>query len=314
MVPLSAEARARLFEVARAMLGAPAETLVRDAAWRELKLPLEQVTYAKLRKLVRAIEESGAPSAAEGWRGLAADIRGMAAAQPRRPADAVVAAVRAHVGGAAAPLLARACEALGISQDELEPDQLDLLAEVLKRDTRSILGDDAARALASAVSGFVSDRSRQLTTEIQGLVMTHLGPGGDEEFERLLRGLDGGSFEPTAESLEALAQAIDGHAAAAATPQQPSGFATAAWKAISDGGAPLRRQVLAIAAEVIGPFAGDFVQDACRAQGVPFDLVDAGLLVWLTDVLYEEVRAFASPDQAERLKALLRRMAQPRAA
>ena len=314
MVQLSVLARGRLLAAARAELGPAGEQRVREATARGLSTTLEQLTYRHLPALFRAVEQ--APAAQSGsFDAFAAALRSLQRPAARDYPRETLAAMTALAGVAAEPMLRRACASCGLSIEKIDRTRLTDVADSVRNDATGMFGDEIAGLLAGAISALATDQPERASPQVRELAREHLGANGEATVERLARehlhlSLD----ELTTVHLSALADSCRTATAVEVDSERVRGFGRAAWMAITKPSAPLRERVLQIVVAAIGPFGADFVKDACKSHGLPFDGLDEDLLVWFTDMIYEEARAFASADVSERLRNTLRGFTRSRAA
>jgi hypothetical protein len=303
MVFIGIAQQARLFDAAKQHLGPGGESIVRDAARQILDLPLDQVTYPQLSKLLKVLErEAPARLGREPATALAAALLQMRSEAEVSLGPRLLAAVTKRMGPAAEPFLENVCSRHGLLMATLNKPDLLTIAQVIKQDAAVLLGDEAAQGLALAVLESANARPAEFSPKILALASEHLGPEG----EAIVRSLCRARLEVEVEDLDAdglslLARVIEEDAPARIGATRATAFVAAARKSITSPAEELRKKVLELTVRWVGPVGSDFVEDVCDQNGLPFRAVDYEHLMWLAEALRGEAVPLVGKQGADEL-------------
>jgi hypothetical protein len=300
---IGAGLQARLLQAAKKEFGEYGEGLLGGAARQTFDVPLEQVTYGQLTALFAAVDrvartEIGAAMA----RDAAAAIRQARADVEASLSDLLIGLVARRMGPAAEPFLDLLCSRLGLTLASIDRAHLPELAEAVLQTAASLLGDEAARGLATAVLEAGIALSSGLTETITGAVAEHLGPDADGLLRGLCRGrLEVDLVEIDLDTIEMLISVIERDGPSVIGAMRAEAFVTAGRQAVTSPSEPLRRKISELVTNTIGPAGSDFARQVSAQHGVPFNAIEHEHVMWLAEVLRGETAPLAGKKYADRL-------------
>jgi hypothetical protein len=290
MVVIGAALQKRLLDAAREHLGAESEGVLRDAAERELDVPLEQVHYGQLATLIAAAERAAAPIAGrETAFAMASDFEALAADADAGLAGRLIGAVGKRLGPSAEPFLSNICGRVGLTLEEIERDQLPRLATGVRAEAALLLGADTAELVAQAVQEAGDARPPGLVQQVIAIARDHAGAEG----EALVRDLCHQRLEleldeiPIA-GIRPLARAVERDGPPRLGRSRTAAFLAAVQRAVISPATALREKIVALTSRQMGPAGPLFLKKATAKQGLPFDAVDYEHLMWLAEVIRAE--------------------------
>jgi hypothetical protein len=300
MVELAIALQQRLLEAAKRELGPGGDALLRDIAQRSLGCPIEQISYVQLPALLTAIEREGPRAAGTAsTAALAAELDRLRVHADADLGERLVRTMAQRLGPAAEPCLAYICSRLGLSLGHLDRTQLPLIAAVVEKDGSALLGPATARTVAAATEQARRMRPPGLVILLGEIAMEQAGPEGPRIVQEICRAhLSIELDEVDIEGIALLARAVERDGPERIGAARTAAFLSAMRHAVTDPGDALRARLLELATGHLGPAAPVFLKRVCAARGLPFEAVSYEHLMWLADVLQEEMAPVVGAGQA----------------
>lgn len=303
MVAIAIALQNRLLEAAKRQFGPHGEALLHETAERALGVPLEQVTYAQLPQLLSALQrEAPLRVGRDGAYALARDLERLQSEAAADLCDRLTDAAGKLLGPAAKPFLATVCSRLGLGLTTIDHTHLQQLVAAVKQDAGVFLGPDSAQALAAAIGEAGAATSSSMASRVIEVATAHFG----QEGERMVRELCRERLETELDDLgchgiTVLAQAAERDGPAHIGPLRMAAFLAAAREAMVAPGSGLRRKLVELTTQQIGPAGAIFVKKACAKNGLPFEAVGYEHLMWLAEVLRREAAPLVGEHDADDL-------------
>jgi hypothetical protein len=303
MVFIGAAQQNRLFEAARQHLGSSGETMVRDVARQTFNLPMDQITYAQLAALLQTIAREAPAQLGRGpATELATALRRLREEIESSLTTRLIAAAAKLMGPAAQPFLETVCSNHDLLLATIDKSDLLTIAQAVKHHATILLGDEVAQGLAMAVLESGSVKPAEIAPMILALAAEYLGAEG----EALVRSLCRRRLEVEIEEIEGegvsqLARIVEEEVPTHIAVARAAAFVAAARKSTTSPADGLRRKIVGLATDAVGPAAPDFVRTACARAGMPFEAVEHEHLMWLTEVLRGEAVPIVGKKAADEL-------------
>jgi hypothetical protein len=297
-----------LLAAAERSVGPGGESLLRTTSLQTLSKPVERLTFAELSVLLNAFDHTVRVQVGhEVARGLAVTLDLLQAEIDAGLSARLIGALFKRVGSVAEPLLRTACTSLGYQLETVHPSQLRVLAETLQATTAALLGREMADSLKAAVMDAEHRPPTDVAKQLFEAALQHLGDHTETVMRRLCREhLEIEVDELDAGSVQALARAVEQHGPAVIGATLATQFARETASLMVSPAESLRRRVIQITRDVVGPFAPQFLDEVCATHGLPFTAVDYEHLMWLAEVLRTETEPLAGKEAADGLSRQLR--------
>jgi hypothetical protein len=308
MVFIGSGVLSRLLTAAERCLGPSGESLLRTTALQTLTKPVEHLTFAELPVLLNAFDHTLRVQVGnEVARGLAATLDRLQSEIDAGLSTRLIGALFKRVGSVAEPLLRTTCTSLGYQLETVHASQLRVLAETLQASTVALLGREMADSLHAAVMDAEHRRPASVTKQLFEVARQHLGDNTEMIMSQLCREhLETEVDELDAGSVRALARAVEQYGPTVIGATFATQFAGETASLLVSPAEPLRRRVVQMTRDVVGPFAPQFLDEVCAAHGLPFTAVDYEHLMWLAEVLRTETAPLAGKVAADGLSRQLR--------
>ena len=308
MVCIGGGVENRLYATANRCLGPDGAALLRAAAEQCFGRSVEQLTYAQIPELLTATERMAAVHAGQGSAyALAAALTLLQAEVDAGLSGRLVGLLTRLMGSTAEPLLRAACAQLGFVPEAVDRARLRDLAEVIHETALSLLGGEMAASLRQSVLEAARLRPAGLTPQIVALAREHLGDEGEGYIQQLCRDhLEIALDDLDAGGVRLVAVAVEKHGPATIGAARAALFVADAAHALVSPAAPLRRRIVELTSDAVGPLAPEFIEEVCARHGLPFDTVDTEHLLWLAEALRVETEPLAGKNAAEGLERELR--------
>jgi len=310
MVTIGLALQRRMLDSASRHLGPTAGGFVRDVCVRQLNTPFEGIEYHQLTALLKAIQADAGPllgqSASDA---LAADVIQLLTDVDAGIPGRVIGNVSRVMGPSADPFLRAVCGKLNIELDIIDRTTLPMIADAARVDALPLLGEEAARAVQTAVARSANSRPAVMAAQIVAAARRHAGPAGETFVRELCRtrfACDLDQIEP--DGLEPLAHAIRTEGASVIGTAGAIAFGRAIAGALTSPDDGVRAKVVEIARQYVGPAAEEFLRRGCRKQGMPWEGVDYEHMMWLAEVVRAESASLIGKQSADDFARAVRRL------
>ena len=308
MVAVGGAMQARLLDAAIRQLGVDGDLLLQETAEQTFGAPLQHLTHAQLADLLGVMEQRAPERLGQDVsRELAADLDRLVDESDAIFHRRLIGAATKSVGPSAEPLLRNMCTRLGLELETVRPGEAQALAAAIRKEVAAFLGVETATALAAAIIEVAHVDSADLLPRVVTLSRERIGEAGEAVIRRMCREhLELGLDDLDGNAVRRLSRVVAESGSAAIGRARAASFCAAARLVVANPADSLRRSVLELTTRAFGPAAGDFVREACTAEGVPFEALDYEHLPWLAEVLRERAALVMGKKVAESLAASMR--------